>query len=119
MFLDSQASEMVTTCPEWFKDVKIIEKCHAGMENDNILDIIPVTSTLAGMTYANIFYADCNGISANATSKFHDWQPSLVGLVVYLPYRTFLLPELIVEEMNGHNAGRENIHFVPQKAVRV
>ena len=117
MFLDSQAYGMVNTCPEWLKDVKIIEKCHAGINNDNILDIIPVTSTLTGMTYANIFCADCNGISANATSQFRDWQPSLVGLGVYLPHRKFILPDLIIEEMNGYKAGRENIHFITEKAL--
>ena len=76
MFLDSQAYEMVTTCPEWFKGGKIIEKCHVGMDTDNILDIIPVTSTLTGMTYANIFCADCNGISADATS----WERNSISI---------------------------------------
>ena len=116
-FLDSEAYEMVATCPEWFKDVVTIEKCHAGMGNDNILDMIPVTSTLTGMTYANKYCSDCNGISANATSKFHDWQPSLVGVGMGQLYRSFLNPELIIREISSVDQGFENIHFIPDNAT--
>ena len=116
-FLDSEAYEMVTTCPVWFKDVATIEKCHAGMDNENLLDMIPVTSTLTGMTYANKYCADCNGISANATSKFRDWQPSLVAFGMVLRYRSFLRPELIIKEMKTIFQGSDNIHFIPDKTT--
>ena len=116
-FLDSEAYEMITNCPEWFKDVATIEKCHAGMDNENLLDIIPVTSTLTGMTYANEYCAHCNGISANATSKFRDWKPTLVGYGMYLRHRRFLLPEMIIEEMRTVINGFQNIHFIPDKAT--
>ena len=52
--LDSEVYAMVATCPEWFKDVATIEKCHTGlgkagpsdaeMYNKNLIDMIPVTS---------------------------------------------------------------------------
>ena len=66
--LDSEAYEMVATCPEWFKHVATIEKCHAGlgkaepsdaeMYNKNLVDMIPVTSVLTGLTYANKYCSD-------------------------------------------------------------
>ena len=119
LFLDSEAYEMVTTCPEWFKNEATIEKCHAGMSNENLLDMIPVTSTLTGMTYANKYCSECNGISANTASKFYDWQPSLVALRIDIQPRSFLLPELIIKEIISLKHGFENIHFIPDKATEL
>ena len=116
-FLDSKAYEMVTACPEWFKDEATTEKCHAGMSSENILDMIPVTSTLTGMTYANKYCSDCNGISANATSNLNDWQPSLVGVGMGQRHRSFLHPELIIREISSAGQAFENIHFIPDKAT--
>ena len=116
-YLDSETYEMVTTCPDWFKDVTIIKKCLWGMYNENILDMIPITSALTGLTYANKFCLDCNGMHANATSKFHEWQPALVGVGQSLRHRSFISPEFIIKDMYSFNSGFENIHFIPGKAA--
>ena len=125
--LDSEAYEMVATCPERFKDVATIEKCLAGLGkagpsdaeiyNKNLVDMIPVTSILTGLTYANKYCSYCNGVSANATSKFRDWQPVLVGFGAYTVYRDFLRPELIIEQTARYWRAFDNIHFIPEKAI--
>ena len=125
--LDSEAYEMVATCPEWFKDVETIEKCHAGLHkagpfdvelfDKNLVDMIPVTSILTGMTYANRYCSDCNGVSANGTLKFRDWQPALVAFGADILYRDFLRLELIIEQTARSRRGFDNIHFIPAKAV--
>ena len=125
--LDSEAFEMVATCPEWFKDVATIKKCHAGLYkaeaydveiyDKNLVDMIPVTSILTGLTYANKYCSDCNGVSANATSKFHDWQPALVGFGVGIVYRNFLRPEMIIEQTASRRRQFDNIHFTPENAT--
>ena len=116
-FLDSEAYEMVTTCPGWFKDETVIEKCHAGMDNENVIDMIPITSILNGITYANKYCLDCNGEHTNATSKYHEWQPTLIGFGQYLLYRSFLSPEFIKQDIHSFISGFENIHFIPGKAA--
>ena len=125
--LDSDAYEMVATCPEWFKDSAIIAKCQAGLGkaelydvdvyDKNLEDLIPVTSMLTGITYANKHCSVCNGITANATSKFLDWKPTLVGLGADILYRSFLRPTLIIEQTTKQRQGFENIHFIPEHAT--
>ena len=125
--LDSEAYKMVSTCPEGFKDAATIEKCHVGlgkagpydmeMYDKNLADMIPVTSILTGLAYANKYCLDCNGISANATLKFRDWQPTFVGFGAEIAYRDFLRPELILEQTASGRQGYENIHFIPEKAT--
>ena len=125
--LDSEAYHMVATCPEFFTDVATIEKCHTGLYkatpydvelyDKNLVDMIPVTSILTGLTYANKYCSDCNGISANATSKFRHWQPTLVGFGANIAYRDFLRPELILQQTASRRQGYENIHFIPEKAT--
>ena len=115
--LYSDAYEMVNTCPEWFMDVATIEKCHSGMDNGNVIDIIPITSTLNGLTYANKYCSECNGIYANTTSKFYDWQPALVGFGKNLPHRSILHPEFIIQHIDVFKTGFENIHFIPERVA--
>ena len=50
---NSEAYEMVISCPEDFKDTVIVEKCRAGQNHINIADVIPMTSKLTGLTYVN------------------------------------------------------------------
>lgn len=77
--LDSEAYEMVTTCSEQFRDMTIIEKCHAGMDKKILLEIIPVTSSLTGLTYSNKYCLEYNGAKINDASDVYEWQPVLVG----------------------------------------
>ena len=116
-YLDSSAYEMIATCPEWFKDSKIIDKCHAGMDNENLLERIPVTSKLTGLTFTNKYCLECNGVNTNDTSQFHEWQPVIVSDSFSFNRRFFLSPELIVNELASFRSGFDNIHFIPGKDV--
>ena len=60
IYLDSPAYMMVVTCPGGFKDKLIIAKCSAGMNGVELLDMIPVTSKLSGLTYQNKYCLICN-----------------------------------------------------------
>ena len=113
-YLDSSAYEMVTTCPEWFKDSTIIDKCKSGI-NKNLLDIIPVTSKHTGLTYSNKYCLECHGVNINYTTQFQEWQPVIVSDSLDFPYRFFLSPELIIKELEMQSSGFVNIHFVPGK----
>ena len=114
--LNSEAYEMVTTCPVWFEDEKTIEKCHAGMENENLIDMIPIQSKLTGLTYANKYCLDCNRAYENDTSEFRAWQPVLVSFSASFLHKSFIRPEFIIEEILSLRSGFENIHFEPNKA---
>ena len=114
--LNSEAYEMVTTCPVWFEDEETIEKCHTGMENDNLINIIPIQSKLTGLTYANKYCLDCNRAYENDTSEFREWQPILVGFSASFLHKSFIRPEFIKKDILSIRSGFENIHFEPNKA---
>ena len=116
--LYSSAYEMIDRCPKGFKDKVMLDKCHARMDNGNIIDIIPVTSTRTGLTYANRYCAECNGIYEDNISKFLDWQPTLVGFGQDLRHRSLLRTEFIIKHIKDGSTGMgTNIHFIPKKAA--
>ena len=110
-YIDAQAYMMVVTCPEGFKDKLIIDKCSEGKDQVALLDMIPVTSQLSGMTYKNKYCLMCN----------EKLQPDHVierraEIVSHGPFRDnvfFANQNTIVDMLIGKETAFSNIHFVP------
>ena len=107
---DSDAFEMVISCPREFKDKIIIEKCRAGQSNRNISDIIPMTSKLSGLTYVNKYCLICNEYINDSTSV-DEWQINIVWQRTGYSHITVVHPRFLINFMSNHFC---NVHFVPK-----
>ena len=111
IFLDSQAYMMVVHCPDEFRDKMTIDKCNAGMDWAKLLDIIPVTSKLSGLTYKNKYCLMCNEkLQADHVIK---WKVEIVSRGVHREHLFFSSPDLIVDALIQNNMALSNVHFIP------
>ena len=107
-YLDSSAYMMVTTCPE---DKLSIDKCNAGMDNVELLDMIPVTSKLSGLTYKNKYCLICH--EKLQPEHIIDWTAEIVSSGARRE-RVFLPSiETIKGNLMTAITTLSNMHFVP------
>ena len=109
--LDSQAYMMVVTCPHGFKNKLIIDKCNAGMDDVELLDMIPVTSKLSGLTYKNKHCLMCN---EKLQAKYiMEWTAEIVSYSAIR--RSIFFPNLdsLMNTLKRIKTDFCNIHFMP------
>ena len=110
-YLDSPAYMMVTTCPEGVEDKLIIGKCNAGMDDVELLDMIPVTSKLSGLTYKNKHCLLCH--EKLQPEQIIEWSAEIVSSGARRE-RVFLPSiETIVDRLMETITTFSNMHFVP------
>ena len=110
-FLDSQAYMMVVHCPDEFRDKLTIDKCNAGMDGAALLDMIPVTSKLSGLTYKNKHCLMCN--EKLQAEIFIEWRVEIVSNGVHREHFFFSSPDLIVEALIQKKMAFSNVNFKP------
>ena len=106
---NSDAYEMVISCPEDIKELVTIEKCIAGQSNEYIGDIIPVTSKVTGLTYVNKYCLFCNEHELESKSVV-EWQIRILWQRSYYIHTIFLRPQSFMNIVSDHFC---NVHFVP------
>ena len=109
-FLDSQAYMMVVHCPDEFRDKMTIDKCNAGMDGAALLDMIPVTSKLSGLTYKNKHCLMCN--EKLQAENFIEWRVEIVSSGVQREHLFFSSPDLIVDALTQKKMAFSNVHFI-------
>ena len=107
---DSDAYEMIISCPADFEDTSIIKKCRAGHSNGNISDIIPMTSKLSGLTFVNKYCLFCNEHIQDSTSV-DEWEINIVWQRTGYSHITLVHPRFLIKFMSSHFC---NVHFVPK-----
>ena len=107
---DSDAYEMVTSCPAEFKDTIIVEKCRAGQSNENIADVIPMTSKLSGLSYVNKYCLFCNEHVQHSKSV-DEWQINIVRQRTTYSHLILHHPQFLITFLSNHFC---NVHFVPK-----
>ena len=110
-FLDSKAYEMIASCPVSFVNGSTKSKCQAGFENTNIIDMIPVTSSITGITYVNKHCFLCNEDADE--SSLHFWQPAFAYQYNFYVSKFYESPHSIISVFQRKNAHNANIHFLP------
>ena len=110
---DSVAYEMVVSCPPGFPDSSILAKCKAGLGNENIADIIPITSKLTGLTYINTNCLFCNEPLQLFTPSCDEWQLQLYHRILYYKHRSIIHPQSI---MSWPPFQYFNVHFLPKNS---
>ena len=110
-YIDAQAYMMVVTCPEVFKDKLIIDKCSAGKDQVALLDMIPVTSQLSGLTYKNKYCLMCN--EKLQPDHVIEWRAEIVSKGAMREHIFFANPNAIADMLIGKETAFSNIHFVP------
>ena len=108
---DSDAYEMVISCPVEFQDAMIAEKCRIGQSHENIADIIPMTSTLSGLTYVNKYCLFCNEREQQSTPSVDEWQIQIIWKRKEYFHIVFLRPQSLMSTINNHFF---NVHFLPK-----
>ena len=109
-FMDSQAYMMVVYCPNEFRDKLTIDKCNARMDGAALLDMIPVTSKLSGLTYKNKHCLMCN--EKLQAKQFIEWRVEIMSNGVhrehiFIPSLDFIVGTLIQKTMTF-----SNVHFI-------
>ena len=80
-YINSIAYEMVASCPMSFVNSSTKNQCQKGFESTKstkIADIIPVTSSITGITYVNKHCLQCNELGNIDEDSTHFWQPLFV-----------------------------------------
>lgn len=116
-FLDSQAYEMVVSCPVNVLEESTRQKCHAGFENENIADMIPVTSARTGISSVNKHCLICNAYDKNETSSFYRRLPQFIFKIGENQNRFFKTRLSILQDFQIYPGDGDNILFVPQSLV--
>ena len=111
---DSEAYEMVFYCPPDFEDTLVAEKCRNGDKNENIADVIPVTSKVSGLTYINKHCLFCN--EKNSTRIVEEWQIQIIDEKYVYHHQTYKHPQSL-KEMDP--VYYYNVHFVPKNPESV
>ena len=108
---DSVAYKMVVSCPPGFPDASRLAKCKAGQGNENIADIIPITSKLSGLTYINKHCLFCNEPQQQYTQSRDEWEIQLIDQ--NMPYRHWSIknPQSVISLPRFHFF---NVHFLPK-----
>lgn len=110
LYLDSQAYEMVVSCPVRSLHTSVYEKCKAGFQNKRMIDSIPVTSNSTGITYSNKYCLICNELETNGVLL---WVPIFIS-VRRQHQRWFVRnPHTILEDLVSVPHGSTNIIFQP------
>ena len=110
---DSDAYEMIVSCPLGFGDSQVAEKCRNGEEKENIADIVPVTST-SGFTYINKYCLFCN--EQKSTWQGDAWDIQIIDENFVYLHKVYDHPQSLWA------TNREpffNIHFVPKNTKSV
>ena len=106
---DSDAYKMVISCPAELQDAILLEKCMKGQNNENIADVIPVTSKLSGLTYVNKYCLFCNELEQQSTLSFEEWQIQIIDENAEYHHVPLLHPQSIRTLGYKHFF---NVHFV-------
>ena len=114
-----EAYHMVTSCPADYPELSISSKCHVIRDSDdNILDLIPVTYLVTGITYVNKYCLLCNEHDTLDMSLVHAWQPRFVFKRNYYPDSAFYItPQSILPVFKSVISNSGNIQFVPPKSA--
>ena len=108
---DSVAYKMVVSCPAEFKDAIVVEKCRTGQDNENVADVIPITSKRSGLTYVNKYCLFCNEQEQQPTPSVDEWQIQLIDDNKYYRHRIVPHPQSLMTWVDHHFF---NVHFVPK-----
>ena len=108
---DAQAYQMVTSCPDGYQNISTVQKCSNSSINENLFDIIPVTSALTQTTYVNKHCLWCNERAGVKESWISVWKPVLVEGYRILVNHFKENPQSILNSLNEFS--NRNIHFVP------
>ena len=95
LYPDSEAYEMIVYCPSDYGDALVAEKCRHGNRNDNIEDVIPVTSKDSGLTYMNKHCLFCN--EKNSTRIVEEWQIQIIDEKSVYHHQTYQHPQFLKE----------------------
>ena len=112
-YLNSIAYEMVASCPVSFVSGSIKNKCQAGFESATITDIIPVTSSVTGITYVNKHCLQCNELREADEDSAHFWQPVFVFKRWMYDHTFYRNQNLILSDFRFKNNYGTNIQFMP------
>ena len=105
---DSDAFEMIISCPQTVDDTRVAEKCRNGNSNENIADIVPVTSKLSGLTYVNKYCLFCNEQKSSTSGE--EWKIQIIDENFDYLHRIYNQPQSL---MNKDVEWYFNVHFVP------
>ena len=111
IYLDSEAYEMVVTCPDDFKDKVTIDRCTAELDELSLVDMIPMTSKLSGKTYRNKDCLECN--EKIQSKQITEWRAEIVSSGRERNHIFFPNPETILDIVIKTINGFTNIHFIP------
>ena len=107
---DSQAYEMVASCPVNFQE----SRCDGELGNEYLSDLIPVTSNYTGTTYANRHCLRCNERYTFEKALYIFWKVLLLfHRIVYIRPEFFDNPQLLQAPLDRFQFHYGNIHFVP------
>ena len=110
-FIDSQAYMMVVTCPDNFNDKFTIDKCSGGFNQKTLLDKIPVSSKLSGLTYRNKYCMLCN--EKIQTRYITEWRAEIVYSGAFLHRQFIHNPDTVVDTLKEKEQAFCNLHFTP------
>ena len=118
-FLDFEAYHMVTFCPIDYPELPIRGKCHVIRDSDdNILDLIPVTSLVTGITYVNKYCLLCNEHDTLDMNLVHAWQPRFVcKQTTYPGHIIYTTPQSIIPVFKYKIGQSCNIQFAAPKTA--
>ena len=111
---DSDAYEMVVSCPPDFDNPHITDKCKNREDNENIEDVIPVTSNVSGVTYVNKHCLLCN--EPKSMSFADAWQVVLIDEKTEYIHMILENPQSL---MTLPHQNYFNVHFVPKNSKSV
>ena len=110
-FIDSQAYMMIVSCPGNFNDKVTIDKCSAGFNHKKLLDMIPVSSRLSGLTYRNKYCLLCN---ENIQTRYiTEWRAEIVYSGSFLHRQFIHNPDTVVDTLKEKEKAFCNLHFTP------
>ena len=112
-YLNSIAYEMVASCPVSFVSGSTKNKCQAGFESATITDIIPVTSSVTGITYVNKHCLQCNELRKADEDPAHFWLPVFVFNRETYAYTFYRNQNSILSDFHIMNRLSTNIQFLP------
>ena len=106
---DSDAYEMISSCPQDVGESPVAEKCKNREKNENIADVVPVTSQLSGLTYINKYCLFCN--EQKHTSSAQEWDIQIIDENADYLHKIYNRPQsLIATNVSPYF----NLHFVPK-----
>lgn len=113
---DSVAYEMIVSCPERFQESTTTVKCRSAMNNDNIEDIIPLTSKVTGLTYVNKYCLLCNEEEWYHEHVAYQWRINIISYTSDYAHRFLPSP---LSLMTTQKILFSNIYFSPREEVTV